>query len=105
MNNRLEKLKEMLDKQPNDTFLLYAIAMEHIALGDSSKAKELLTLVLQLEQNNVAAYYQLGLIHANNGLNLQAIELFEECMRYAKLKGDLKTANECRAAIDELIYE
>ena len=39
-NIRLEKLTEMLHKQPHDPFLHYAVAMEHLGLNNPNLAQE-----------------------------------------------------------------
>ncbi len=39
-NIRLQKLAEMLEKQPNDTFLLYAMGMEYLGMGDVNVAEK-----------------------------------------------------------------
>jgi predicted Zn-dependent protease len=104
-NSRLEKLVEMLEKQPNDTFLLYAIAMEHLSVNDKNQAEKLLRAVLVLEKDNIPTHYQLGLMMQNKGNIREAIQLLEEGIKLAKLKGDLKTSNEFRTALDEMLFE
>ncbi|TAE89544.1 MAG: hypothetical protein EAY81_02145 [Bacteroidetes bacterium] len=104
-NERLQKLLEMLEKQPNDTFLLYAIAMEHLSVNDKNQAEELFKRVLHIERDNVPTHYQLGMILQETNRIKEAVEMFEEGMKLAKFKGDLKTVNEFRTALDELIFE
>ena len=38
-NQRLQKLTEMLHKQPHDAFLHYAIGMEHLGLQETTEAE------------------------------------------------------------------
>ena len=38
MSGKLDTLQSMLAKQPNDAFLLYAIAMEHKKMNEPAKA-------------------------------------------------------------------
>lgn len=104
-NQRLQKLTEMLEKQPDDTFLLYAIAMEHLGVNDKNQAEILFKQVLRIESDNVPAHYQLGLIFEQTNRDREAVQMFEEGMKLAKFKGDLKTVNEFRAALDELLFE
>lgn len=104
-NQRLQKLLEMLEKQPNDTVLLYALAMEHLGINDKSQAEQLFKQVLGIEPENVAAHYQLALIFQQTNRDREAVLMFEEGMKYAHLKGDLKTSNEFRTALDEMLFE
>jgi len=36
MSTRLEQLEKMLQREPNDTFLLYGVAMEHKKTGNTA---------------------------------------------------------------------
>ena len=103
-NIRLQKLAEMLEKQPGDTFLIYAMAMEYIGLNDRDKAIELFRKVLEAEEHNIAAKYQLARLLRDSHPK-EAILLLESGMRDAKLKSDMKTANEFRSLLDEIIFD
>ena len=37
-NQRIQRLLEMLLEEPNDSFLLYALATEYLKLNDNQKA-------------------------------------------------------------------
>ena len=54
---RLRQLQQMLQRQPDDPFLLYAAAMEHKKGGDSEQALELFGQVLERDPNYCYAYY------------------------------------------------
>src|SRR4051794_4427797 len=49
VSERLEKLRAMLEREPNDTFLLYGIAMEHKKLNDAPAALEYLDRVTRID--------------------------------------------------------
>ena len=103
-NIRLQKLAEMLEKQPNDTFLLYAMGMEYLGMGDVNVAEKHFKLVLEVDKANVATYYQLGILFTKNNREIEAQDFLEKGYELAKQKGDLKTQNEFRSALDELLY-
>lgn len=103
-NLRLEKLLGMLEKQPQDTFLNYALAMEYLGAGNNNKASECFRKVLQLEEHNVAAKYQLAKLISEEHPK-EAILLLESGMKDARLKSDLKTANEFRSLLDEILFD
>ena len=42
MSDRLRQLQKMLERQPDDAFLLYGVAMEHKKAGDAAGALEYL---------------------------------------------------------------
>ncbi len=103
-NIRLQKLIEMLEKQPNDTFLLYAIGMEYLGMGNANVAEKYFKQVLEVDQNHVATHYQLGILFAQQNRENEAQPILEKGFELAKQKGDLKTQNEFRSALDELLY-
>lgn len=103
-NIRLEKLTEMLHKQPHDPFLHYAVAMEHLGLNNPNLAQEWFNKVLILEPNNIATHYQLGMLLHQQGNEKGAITLLEKGEALARTNGDLKTANEFKTAMEEIIY-
>ena len=103
-NIRLQKLTEMLEQQPNDPFLTYAMAMEYLGISNLHKAEELFKQVLLIDINHLAAHYQLGILLPNLDKEEEAITLLEKGLILAQQKGDLKTKNEFRSALDELLY-
>jgi predicted Zn-dependent protease len=103
-NIRLQKLTEMLEKQPNDTFLLYAMGMEHLGIGDVNVAEKYFKQVLEVDINHVASHYQLGILYTQQNRENEAQLILENGFELAKQKGDLKTQNEFRSALDELLY-
>lgn len=103
-NVRLEKLLEMLHKQPNDAFLHYAVGMEYLGLNQTAEAENWFRKVLGIEPDNIATHYQLGLLLHQKGSEKEAITLLEHGQHLAMNKGDLKTANEFKTAIEEIIY-
>lgn len=57
---RIEQLKEFLETDPADVFIMYALALETLKINEQQTAIELLTKVITLSPDYVAAYYQLG---------------------------------------------
>lgn len=93
----------MLEQQPNDLFLQYALAMEYLGLQEFTKAQELFANIIKSDEHYVAAYYQLGLLLKDSN-EPEAVRLFEKGLSEAQQKGDRKTVNEFRTALDELLY-
>lgn len=103
-NNRKEKLELMLAEQPNDIFLNYALAIEFKGLGQINNCKLQFEKVLHFDENHVASLYQLGVLYNESNETEAAIKYLERAYLHAKNKNDLKTANECKALIDEILY-
>jgi tetratricopeptide (TPR) repeat protein len=102
-NLRLQKLLEMLEQQPLDLFLQYALAMEYLGMSQPAEAENLFKAIITTDEHYVPAYYQLGKLLEVNKEN-EAIAIYEKGMSEAQLKGDRKTVNEFRSALDELMY-
>ena len=66
-SDRLRQLRQMLEKSPQDTFLLYGIAMEHKKAGDAARAVEFFDRVIQLDPGYCYAYHQKGLAFESVG--------------------------------------
>lgn len=60
MSNRLEQLKKMLETEPHDSFLNYALALEYAGANDLHKAIELMEKLIARDKQYLGAYYQLG---------------------------------------------
>lgn len=60
MSNRLEQLKKMLESEPDDSFLNYALALEHARSNDIPVAVQLIEQIISRDRQYLGAYYQLG---------------------------------------------
>src|SRR4051794_39653143 len=60
MSDKLSKLQTMLEKQPNDPFLLYGIAIEHKNANDPANAIAYLDRCIAADPNYCYAYFQRG---------------------------------------------
>lgn len=98
-SDRLEKLQHMLAKEPNDTFLLYGIAMEHKKLNDPAAALEFLDRVTRLDPGYCYAYHQKGLVHESQDDADSARQAYREGIAAAMKKGDDHARGEIEAAL------
>src|SRR2546421_3123546 len=99
MSDRLEKLKAMLAKQPNDAFLLYGVAMELKKAGESQTALEYLDRVTAVDPGYCYAYHQKGLIHEAYGDAEAAKRSYREGIEAANRVGDAHAKEEIAAAL------
>jgi Flp pilus assembly protein TadD len=98
----MNKLRAMLEQQPDDPFLLYALAMEHKKAGEASAAIEHFRRVIQLDPGYCYAYHQIGLIHENAGDTASAKSAYQEGIDAAIRKGDAHAREEIEAALEML---
>ena len=99
MSERLEKLQRMLEREPDDPFLLYGIALEHKKLGDSEKAIEFLDRTIARDAGCCYAYHQKGLVYESAGDVESAKRAYRAGVAAAEKKGDAHAKEEIAAAL------
>jgi predicted Zn-dependent protease len=99
MIERLEKLKTMLQRQPNDAFLLYGVAMELKKAGQGPEAIEYLKRVIGADPNYCYAYHQLGQIHESKGDVESAKAAYRQGIEAANRSGDAHAKEEISGAL------
>ena len=100
---RIEKLKEFLKDNPNDSFVLHALALEYIKMGDDVNARLLFESILNREPSYVGSYFHLAKLFERIGETEKAIKIYEKGMEEAKRAGENHVYNELRSAYEELI--
>jgi Tfp pilus assembly protein PilF len=99
-SERLQKLQAMLAREPNDTFLLYGVALEYKKYNELAKALEYLDRVIELDPGYCYAYHQRGLIHEQRGDTEAARRSYRDGIAAAKRKGDAHAQGEIEAALE-----
>ncbi|HMU58268.1 MAG TPA: tetratricopeptide repeat protein, partial [Chitinophagaceae bacterium] len=84
MNDRMERIKQMLVDMPEDSFLQHALALEYIKLGDDGQARQLFETLLNREPGYVGSYYHLAKLLERNGKEAEAVKVYEKGMEEAK---------------------
>ncbi|MEY4702406.1 MAG: hypothetical protein RIR96_303 [Bacteroidota bacterium] len=100
---RIEKILEMLNGDPKDSFLNHALAMEYIKEGKISESIALLSELLSRDPNYVGSYYHLAKLYEMTENRSMAEETYEKGLKVAKEANDRHSFNELRSALDELI--
>jgi Tfp pilus assembly protein PilF len=100
--NRIEKLKEYLTANPNDSFLKHALALEFVKLGDDEAALQYFEQVLAANKGYVGTYYHLAKLQERLGQAEKALEIYEVGMKEAKAAGDNHAYNELQMAYEDL---
>jgi Tfp pilus assembly protein PilF len=101
---RIERIKEMLKENPNDSFLQHALALEFIKIGNDAGAKNLFESLLEKEPGYIGSYYHLAKLLERIGETDNAIRVYENGMEEAKKAGDHHSLSELRSAYEELTY-
>ena len=97
---RLQALERMLQAEPDDVFLNYALALEYLRDPSAITLAGLqLKKVLSLDTDYIAAYYQLGKLSESAGKMQEALEFYNKGLAVAEKKKDNKSAGEFREAI------
>jgi Flp pilus assembly protein TadD len=104
MNNptRKQQIEAMLGAEPNDLFLRYALAMEHVGAGADAEAVRCLRELLALDPNYVPAYLQAGRALARLGRDDEAREVWRAGVGVARRKGDEHAAGEMSGFLEGL---
>ena len=101
-SDKLTTLFSMLDRQPNDTFLLYGIGMEYKKLDDLPRAIEFFNKVLAVDSGYCYAYYQRGQVQEQAGDGPAARASYQEGIIAASRVGDAHAKSELEGALQML---
>jgi len=99
-SDRMRKLQSMLERQPNDAFLLYGVALEYRKAGQTSEAIEYLNRVIGVDPGYCYAYHQKGLVLESTGNADAARQAYREGIEAARRKGDAHAKMEIEAALE-----
>jgi len=99
MSERMKALEKMLEKEPGDLFLLYAIALEHKKAGDNARAIEFLDRTIAADGGYCYAYYQKGQVLESMGDAGAARETYQAGIAAAQRKGDAHAQSEIENAL------
>lgn len=98
-SNRMEMITEMLEKNPDDTFLNYAAALEHKKAKKPKKAIRIFKKIVSQDPDYLATYYQLGKLLEEVGKTDEAIEVYKAGRQLAKKTNDVKATGELSEAL------
>lgn len=104
MLERIEKIRELLEKTPGDNFLQHALALEYIKMGREEEAEKLFRSVLENDPGYTGSYYHLGKLLERTNRNTEALLVYERGMEECRKSGDTHAFNELKGAFDELAY-
>jgi predicted Zn-dependent protease len=103
--NRLEQLHKYLKSDPEDPFLSYAIAMEHIGLKNLKKAKQILLELKRRRPDYTAMYYHLGKLYQGEGNNEEAELIYREGIKLTTVSRQQHQLAELQTALNNMLYD
>ncbi len=96
---RIESLKSFLEKDQNDSFTRYALALEYLNGNEIVEGIRELETILAHDKEYIATYYQLAKAYVNIGERSKAKAIYEQGIELTELKGDSHTNQELREAL------
>jgi Flp pilus assembly protein TadD len=100
--SRKEQIEAMLAEDPNDPFLRYGLAMEHVSQGADEEAVRCFQELLATAPDYVPAYMQAGQALVRLGRPEQARELWRKGVAVARQAGNQHAADEMQAMLEGL---
>ncbi|WP_442592146.1 tetratricopeptide repeat protein [Pedobacter sp. AW31-3R] len=97
-STRLTKLLNFLATQPNDPFILYALATEYNSLNDTKEAFYYYLKLVEEHPSYIGTYYHLGKLYEKEQQAEKAIAIYQTGMQRAREKGDRHAFSELQGA-------
>lgn len=98
--SRMQQLQRMLERSPDDAFLLYGLALEFKKGHDSKQAITHLDRVIQIDPGYCYAYFQKGQVYESIGDLDAARKAYREGIDAARKKGDDHARSELEGALE-----
>lgn len=99
---RIARLRTLLEQDPDDSFSRYALALEYAALDKNAEALALLENLIQRDPSYVPSYQQLGYLYQKLGQSVEAATAFKRGIEIATQQGDHHARSEMQDALDEM---
>lgn len=102
MADRIEKLKDFLAKEPDSSFLKYALALEYIKLEDLDQALAYFLEIKVADPNYGGMYYHLGKLYELQEEWWAAKDAYNEGLEITLSIGDQHANAELKGALELL---
>ncbi|MDW8438547.1 MAG: tetratricopeptide repeat protein [Chloroherpetonaceae bacterium] len=96
---RIELLKGFLEKDPNDAFSRYALALEYVKLNRLDEAATEFERLVQNAPDYTATYYHLGKLYEKQGKTAEAKKIYETGIALTAKRGETHANKELREAL------
>jgi tetratricopeptide (TPR) repeat protein len=102
--DRVERLKQFLKENPEDSFVQHALALEFVKMGDDIEARRLFENLLGQNEDYLGSYYHLAKLLERLNKEEEAISVYEKGMVKAREAGDNHAYSELRSAYEDLTF-
>jgi tetratricopeptide (TPR) repeat protein len=100
--DRIEKLRRLLESEPNDPFCLYALAQEHAKAGDHEEAMRFFDRVIAIEPGHGYAFFHKARSLEAMGRKSEAAEVLRQGLAAVSPQADAKAARELEEYLQSL---
>ncbi len=100
--SRKEQIEEMLAEDPNDPFLRYGLAMEHVSAGQDTEALRCFEELIRVAPDYVPAYMQAGRALVRLNREEEARTIYRTGIATARQMGDPHAADEMEGFLQQL---
>jgi Tfp pilus assembly protein PilF len=100
---RLLKMLELWESEPQDPFIIYALALEYQKF-DLEKAVHYFEVLMHHHEHYLPTYYQVAALYVELGLNEKAREAYEKGIKIAALQQNLHTQQELQNAFQNYLF-
>lgn len=100
--DRLQKLLEFLKNEPDDEFLLYALATEYLRLNQTDTALSYYERLVKDHPKYVGTYYHLGKLYEALNRKQDALATYQNGMKIAREARDNHALSELQGVYNEL---
>lgn len=100
--SKTQQLLQMLQSEPLDSFLNYALALEYAKENSIEKAIELIEAIIVRDPDYIGCYYQLGKMYEQTSNFEKAVDAYNRGIAIAKKQNNRKTLGELNEAISML---
>lgn len=104
MSDRLAQLRQFLEEDPADPFLLFALAQEYASRDQHLDALQYYTRLLEAHPEYIATYYHLGKLYESMDNPENALRIYEKGMQVASDQNDPHALSELRGAYEHLKF-
>jgi predicted Zn-dependent protease len=100
--SRKQQIEEMLADEPNDPFLNYGLAMEHVSSGDHEEAVRRFEHLIRIAPDYVPAYLQTAQAMVRVNRPADARTILAQGLEAARKKGDQHAYEEMAVLLNSL---
>jgi tetratricopeptide (TPR) repeat protein len=97
-DDRLSKLREFYEEDPEDPFTRFALAQEHLKQENTEKALAFFEELVNTDPDYVGTYYHLGKLYERLGRTEDAIDTYEQGIEVARAQKAQKDLSELQDA-------